>query len=80
VGDTSERIVHGLRIHIDPTVCVGFADCIGVAPTAFTLGHDGVVTFTEPERVDRAVLIEACDVCPVDALTVWNETGAQIVP
>jgi ferredoxin len=44
------------------------------------LDDTGVVTFVEPERVERRRLIAACDACPVDALTVWDETGAQIVP
>jgi adenosyl cobinamide kinase/adenosyl cobinamide phosphate guanylyltransferase len=30
--------------------------------------------------VDRERLLRACDACPVDAITVWNETGSQIVP
>ena len=34
----------------------------------------------KPEAVARDVLLEACDACPVDALTVWDSSGAQIVP
>jgi ferredoxin len=59
---------------------VGFSDCIGQAPEAFALDEAGVVTFLNPERVERERIISACDLCPVDALTVWDETGAQIVP
>jgi len=36
--------------------------------------------FMKPETVERERLLEACDACPVDALTVWDETGRQIVP
>lgn len=79
MGD-EERRVGGLRIRIDRGLCVGFADCIEAAPEAFTLDGDSVVVFTRPERVERERLVAACDACPVDALTVWDESGAQIVP
>ena len=75
-----ERQVAGLRIRIDRGLCVGFADCIEAAPTAFRLDGEGVVVFEEPDRVAKERLVAACDACPVDALTVWDETGAQIVP
>ena len=70
----------GLRVQIDRTLCVGFGDCVGVAPEAFVVADDGVVVFVAPEQVDRGRLIAACDACPVDALTVWDETGTQLAP
>jgi ferredoxin len=76
----TERQVGGLRIRIDRGLCVGFGDCIQQAGEAFSLDAENVATFAEPERVERERLIAACDACPVDALTVWDETGAQIVP
>ena len=75
-----ERTVHGLRIRIDRDVCVGFADCIGEAPEAFKLDETGVVVFVTPESVERERLIRASDLCPVDAITVWDETGTQLAP
>jgi ferredoxin len=80
VGGGEERRVGGLRIRIDRSLCVGFADCIDGAPEAFRLGEDNVVVFAEPERVERDRLVAACDACPVDALTVWDEGDGQIVP
>jgi ferredoxin len=80
VGEPEERRVGGLRIRIDRSLCVGFADCIEAAPEAFTLDGDNVVVFTQPERVARDRLLAACDACPVDALSVWDEDGTQIVP
>lgn len=74
------RTVGDLVVCIDRTLCVGFADCIKEGEKAFELDAEGVVTFVAPETVDRARLIEACDACPVDALTVWDSSGAQIVP
>ncbi len=80
MSDSDERIVGGLRVRIDRTLCVGFGDCVTEAPGAFVLDDTGTAVFVNPERVDRERLLKACDVCPVDAITVWDEDGAQIVP
>jgi ferredoxin len=80
VGDSDERAVAGLRIRIDRGLCVGFAECLEAAPEAFLLDPEGIVVFSAPEKVDRPRLVAACDACPVDALTVWDESGTQIVP
>jgi len=76
----TDRKVFGLRVVIDRELCVGFGDCIEGAPEAFRLDEEGIVVFTEPERALRDRLVAACDACPVDALTVWDEDGNQIVP
>jgi ferredoxin len=80
LSDFDERVVHGLRIRIDRTLCVGFGDCVNSAPEAFVIADDGVVSFVDPEGVARERLLEACDACPVDALTVFDENGQQLVP
>lgn len=80
MADFDERTVGGLRIRIDRGLCVGFGDCVTAAPDAFALDASDVAVFVAPERTPRERLIAACDACPVDALTVWDENGAQIVP
>jgi ferredoxin len=72
--------VGDLRVRIDRTLCVGFGDCVTGAPDAFKLDDEGIVVFLQPENAEQTRLIEACDACPVDALTVWDVTGRQIVP
>lgn len=80
MSDFDERTVGELRVRIDRTLCVGFGDCITEAPEAFVLDADGVAVFVKPDAVERERLLRACDACPVDAITVWNGNGAQIVP
>lgn len=79
-GDVDERTFGDLRVRIDRTLCVGFGDCITEAPEAFVLDESGTAVFVKPEMVERERLLRACDACPVDAITVWNDSGAQIVP
>ena len=76
----TERRVGALRVQIDRALCVGFGDCVDASPAAFALGDDDVVVFVAPESVDREQLLRACASCPVDALTVWDADGVQIVP
>ena len=80
MSDFDERIVGGLRVRIDRTLCVGFGDCVTEAADAFVLDDTGTAVFVTPERVDRERLLRACDVCPVDAITVWDGDGQQLVP
>ncbi len=75
-----ERKVHGWMVRIDRTLCVGFGDCVEAAPEAFDLDSEGVAIFLDPRAVDAARLREACDVCPVDALMIFDGEGQQIVP
>ena len=76
-----ERTVGALRIRIDRTLCVGFADCISEAPEGFRLDEQDMAVFGEdPGAVERDRMVRACDLCPVDALTVWDEDGQQLVP
>ena len=80
MSDFDERTVGDLRIRIDRTLCVGFGDCVTEAPEAFILDETGTAIFVKPDDVERERLLKACDVCPVDAITVWDADGVQIVP
>jgi ferredoxin len=75
-----ERAVCGLRIVIDRDQCVGFGDCVKEAPEGFKLDEETIAVFVTPEVVARERLLRACDACPVDAITVYDESGMQIVP
>jgi ferredoxin len=76
-----ERRVGRLTLRIDRDLCVGFGDCIQVAPEAFELDSEGVaVVIQGAAEVERERLLEACRACPVDALTAHDEDGALLAP
>lgn len=81
MSDTQEQRFGDLTVRIDRLLCVGFGDCIEVAPEVFEFDDEGIVVFRDdaPE-IERDRLITACDVCPVDALEVIDEDGETIVP
>jgi ferredoxin len=76
-----ERTILGLTVRIDRRLCVGVGDCIEEAPEVFELDSEGVAIFRgEDGAVDRVRLLAACRACPVDALTVIDRDGNQVVP
>ena len=80
MADSDERQIGPLRVCIDRSLCVGFGDCVKASPEAFALDEENVAIFVAPESVDRERLLEACASCPVDAITVFDGSGAQLVP
>jgi len=77
----SERIIEGLRIHIDRDLCVSFGDCIDAAPGVFEFDEDDIAVFVcEVGKINRTDLLAACTSCPVDALTAFDEKGEQLAP
>ena len=76
-----EQTFEGLRIRIDRTRCIGSGNCVNVAPEVFELGPDRIVTFRDDARaVERERMVEACRVCPVDALFAFDEEGNELAP
>jgi ferredoxin len=81
VSDLVERRLAGLTVRVDRLLCVGFGDCIEAAPELWEFDADGIVVFRDPvPHVDRDRLIASCDICPVDALSVHDDDGNQLVP
>lgn len=74
------RTVDGLQVEIDRDLCVGFGDCIDAEAEAFELDDEGIAVFRDPDGVGRERMLRACDACPVDALTVRDVDGEQLVP
>jgi ferredoxin len=76
-----ERRVAGMLVRIDRTLCVAFETCIDIAPDVLRFDSSGVVTFVEADSaIDKDRLLEACRACPVDALSVFEDDGRQLVP
>ena len=80
MSDYEDRVVGTLKVRIDRTLCVGFGDCVEYAPDAFRLDHEDIAVFVHRVTTECDRLVQACDLCPVDALLVWDEHGNQLVP
>jgi ferredoxin len=77
--EIQQRVVGDITIKIDRSICVGFGHCIDEAQEAFHLDDDNLVTFADPEKVERERLIAACEACPVGALSAVAASGEQLV-
>jgi ferredoxin len=79
--DVEDRAVGDLTVRIDRSLCVGFGHCVEESPKAFRLDDaDGLVAYAAPETVERDCLLRACELCPVEALSVFDADGNQLVP
>lgn len=79
--DIVERKVSDLIVKIERPNCIGSKNCINVAPNLFELDGDQICSFKEnTEGIEKEIIIEACSVCPVNALYVIDEQNKQIVP
>lgn len=81
MSEFEEQSVGDLTIRIDRLLCVGFGDCIEVAPQAFEFDVEGIATLREDvDELERERILDACESCPVDALIVLDGEGEQVVP
>lgn len=79
--DYPERVISGVTVRIDRTMCIGSGNCTNIAPEIFEIQEDNIVDFLEvTPDIDQDRLVEAAAVCPVDALIVEAEDGEQVVP
>jgi len=78
---TRQRTIADLTVRIRRDLCIGSGNCVKVAPQVFTLDDEQIVDFRQPlQPAQRDHVIDACDVCPVDALFALDKNGDQIVP
>lgn len=81
MSETQERTIAGLRVVIERDICIGSANCTKLAPEVFVLDEQRIITFQpDPPDIGRERLLEACGVCPVDALAAFEADGRQLVP
>jgi ferredoxin len=67
-------------VEVDRTLCFGFGDCVDTAPAVFALDEENTAYVIDPDAADVELILEASQNCPVDAIIVTDESGAQIYP
>jgi ferredoxin len=78
VGAVSSR--NRIAIEVDRQLCYGFGDCVDTAPTVFALDDEDVSIVIDPDGAPLDDVVEAAQNCPVDAIVIVDEDGAQIYP
>ncbi len=79
--DSVERKIGDVTVRIDRRTCIGSANCAKVEPDLFRVDDEGVAAFAAgADRATRDAIVEACRVCPVEALTAEDAAGNRIAP
>jgi ferredoxin len=78
--NTVERKVGKLTVIVDRDLCIGNQSCVNVAPEVFALDKDQIVhVLATAPAIAKDRLVEACESCPVSALTLLDEDGNPLV-
>ena len=72
--------IEGLVIEIDRELCYGFGDCVSAQPSVFELDDDDKAVVIDPNGADRDDLIDAASNCPVNAITIRDQSGEELYP
>jgi ferredoxin len=65
------------RIIIDSSLCSGYGACADIDPSDFQIGDDGIARALAV-AVDRDAAREASRQCPMGAICVLDEVGAEV--
>lgn len=88
MGDPVEHQIGDLTVRIKGNTCISTGNCINLAPDYFEFDDRKIVSFKdgipgpddELPEADRERIVEACSLCPVEALEVIDGDGNQLVP
>ena len=69
-----------MRAWVDRELCIGAAMCVATAPDVFELDDEGLSHVVDQDAGDEAVLREAAEGCPVQAVVLEDDAGNQIYP
>jgi ferredoxin len=67
-------------IEVDRALCFGFGDCVASLPAVFDLDDEDKAIVLDPDAAPVDDIAEASQNCPVDAIILTDENGAQLYP
>jgi ferredoxin len=69
-----------IAITVDRDLCYGFGDCVDTLPQVFDLDEENVAIVLDPDAASLDDIATAAQNCPVDAIIITDEQGAQTYP
>jgi ferredoxin len=70
-----------LRITVDHGLCVGNAQCVGLAPAVFRHNENRQSEVVDPAAAPAELILKAAGYCPTGAIEVVDaETGEILFP
>lgn len=74
--DTMPR---ALTITVDHALCVGNAQCVGVAPAVFRHNDDVQSEVVDPTGAPEHVILRAARLCPTSAIRVTDAATGEVL-
>ncbi len=62
------------RVEVDRKLCIGYGLCARTAPSSLRLAADGIAEAV-PEVLHGEDVVEAAQICPMEAIVVYDEDG-----
>ncbi len=69
-----------MKVRVYRDRCIGAGNCIGVAPKVFQLDFQSKARVEDPAGADARTLQDAAEVCPTNAISLFDDEGRQIYP
>ena len=69
-----------MKVKVDRDLCIGAANCVGIAPTVFQLDDEQRATVLDPSTVPEETLWEAAETCPTNAIILEDDEGKHLYP
>jgi ferredoxin len=70
-----------LRITVDHDLCMGAAQCVGLAPGVFQHNENRQSEVVDPAGAPEELIVKAASYCPTGAIAVVDaETGESLFP
>lgn len=69
-----------MKIEVKRDLCISAASCVAIAPGVFQLDAEGKVYLVDPKGADEETVLEAARSCPVQAITIKDDSGKSIHP
>jgi ferredoxin len=65
-----------MKVNVERDLCIGYGECVRLAPAAFALDAEQLAVVTDPGAADEAALLDAERSCPAGAISIENEPPA----
>ena len=69
-----------MKVKVDRDLCIGAANCVGIAPSVFQLDDEQRATVLDPSTVAEETLWEAAETCPTNAIILEDDEGKHLYP
>jgi ferredoxin len=69
-----------MKVRVYRDRCIGAGNCIGVAPKVFQLDFQCKARVEDPAAADDQTLQDAAEVCPTNAIALFDDEGRPIYP